>query len=368
MRRDIGCIIGVIILCLSCGTGFASESAKVRFTEQIDNVAFDAAVSGAEITQAVLYTTVLKPSDPSKDSFVIELFNQMLFQEEPQLELEELKDKNGRVKERCYFTRKNEERECCNYFFCDGAIGADTYEATFYFGIMDITSAQYGVSRYIYDRLECGDLPMMTAKEATTNMREIAEQLELNVEQTPYIARAYTMDEQLASTSGFHPYLKLVSQGNELTAENRAVVSAYGSDCYLITYRYTFDGIPVSYSYYYIESKDYFTLSCDVTALYNNRGLIRFFALNQYEVIDVSEAHELISWREAAECVAEDFSLILGVEPFVCREISLEYIPLAYDGCDIEREACLTPAWVFYFDDLDMTAVAVNAIDGQIIR
>lgn len=357
-------VIAILCLCLICETCCAETVARIA--KSSGNITFDANIYGANISQATVYKVALKASDSNMDSAIMELFDRILFRRTTMAEIFEERDADPFI-ERDYYTPEGKEQEHADYSFYEGAICASTYASGFYYGIMDIFR-QYDGACYIPDRLECGDLPMMSAKSAVIDLHDVAVQLGLNVEEAPYILRAYSMDNQLASSEGIHPYIQMVVQGNDLTAENRTIVSEYGSDCYFIAYRYAVDGIPVAYSYFYLESQDFFTPRSQVYALYNNDGMIAFASLNQFEIIESVESHTLITAEEAADKVAEHFSRILGIEPFVCKEISLEYVPLPYSGCDIAREAMLTPAWVFYFEGDNVTPVLVNAIDGTIIN
>jgi len=360
--------IGFVALCIILSASVSlGESAQMMNTV-LGNVVFEASVSGKETVYASVYKAVLKSSDPALDSEVIEYFNGIIFLQAPIKAVTE-----SRISSTCrnYYGRvlPNEyEGEKDYVSFYDGTIGAAVYEASFYSGLMDIFSLAYDGPRYIADRLVCGDLPGMSVDETVKSFKETAEHLGFTMEENPYILRAYSMDAEALAKTGIHSYTSLNIQGNDLLAENRAAVEKYGSDCYYVAYRYELDGIPLSYEYHYIESKDYFTLPCKIYGLFNNSGLMRFAGINQYEVIETCEQGAIVPYETAAQVMADDLNLILGIEPFVCKEIALEYIPLAYSGCNLEREACLTPAWVFYFESEDHVPVMVNAMSGKIIR
>ena len=363
-------IMTICLMCVFC-IGINMCYAETEELNKVDgNVAFNAKVYGADKKQAPMYKVVCKPYDADSDAAVIQLFNEKLFREQRVLKITtEQVNNEGRITEREYCTAEDIEHEFNSLFFYDGAIGANTYESSFYSGIMDITSLiEYDGACYIPERTKCGDLPMMTAKEAADDLKQVSMILALNVEDQPYIARAYSMDDRIAGKDGIHAFRQVIVQGVDLTAENRSIVSSYGPNCYLIVYRFEFDGIPVSYSYHYIESKDYTTLPSYVRALYNDQGMIRFFAYNQFAIQEPSETYDLISFDDAASKVALHLNQLLGVELFACKEISLEYVPLAYAGCNMEKEACLVPAWVFYFESYDVSPILVNAIDGSIIN
>lgn len=369
MKKLIGIVLSVCLCFCMCVNCCAERNQPMRLEQDTGNVIFDADIYGGDISRAALYKVELKKSDANMDNAAIAIFDRFIFRDGLKLSVfEAKKDQSGQVTERVYYTDASKERAAfC--FFHDGGIGASTYEAGFYYGIMDImASMQYSGECYIPDRLTCGDLPIMPVAEVTAEFKTICEQLELNVQSEPYIMRAYTMNEETLTKADIHPYRWMVIQGNDLMAENRQIVSEYGPDCYFVAYRYEVDKIPVSYSYHYIESKDYFTLPSFVQALYNDRGWIRIFAQNQFTILESSEHEPLITSTEAAQIAASYMNRILGVEPFVCKEISLEYVPLAYTGCDIEKEACLTPCWVFYFDGFDVKPIIINAFSGEMIE
>jgi hypothetical protein len=235
--------------------------------------------------------------------------------------------------------------------------------------MMDITSMlEYDGACYIEDRTVCGDLPMMTTEQVRSDMKGIMKTLALNAEDEPYILRAYSLDDELAAHPDIHPFREMVIQGVDLLEENREIVSSAGPNSYFVAYRYIFENIPVSYSYFYIESQDYSTLPSYVRGLYNDTGLIRFFAYNEFEIEEKSESYALVSFDAAAGVVSNELNQLIGIEPFVCREISLEYVPLAYSGGNIEREARLVPVWVFYFEDLNVEPILVNATSGEVIK
>lgn len=292
------------------------------------------------------------------------LFDRILFRRDETAYI--LEESDGDSHFRDYYTAEGKKQEWADYGFNDGAIFAGTYESSFYSGIMDIFK-QYDAACYIPDRLECGDLPAMSAESVAADLHDVAVQLGLNIESTPYILRAYSMNDELAAHEGIHPFLQIVIQGNDLTDKNREIVTRDGGDCYFVAYRFAMDNIPIPYSYFYLESQDFFTMYSFVYALYNREGMTSFAVLNQFETTESGNPQKLIAANEAAEKVAEDLNMILGVDSFICKEISLEYVPLAFRGCDIEREAMLTPVWVFYFEGYDIAPVLINAIDGTVI-
>lgn len=352
----------ILFLCLICGTCWGESSDRIKQT--IGNVTFDAELSGKGISEAAIYKVRLKASDPNMDKTIMDLFDRILFRRSTTADILEKID--GDLPIRNYYTAEGKKQEWADYSFNDGTISAGTYDSSYYTGIMDIFR-QYDGACYIPDRLQCGDLPTMSAESVAVDLHDVAVQLCLNIESTPYVLRAYSMNDKLASSKGIHPFLQMVIQGNDLTAENREIVSMGGGDCYFVAYRFAIDRIPVSYSYFYLEFQDFFTVRSHVYALYNNDGMISFVSLNQFEITESGNLQGLISANEAAEKVAEDLGKILGVDSFICKEIALEYVPLAFSGCDIEREAMLTPVWVFYFEGNDITPVLINAIDGTMI-
>ncbi len=350
-------------VCLAENLGFE----ELDYTE--GNVIFDAKVFGSDKSHAPVHKVMCKTYNPEKDNEIIQYLSEKIPHENGELKiLKEEKDDCGRIVEREYGTDLDVAREFNSYYFYDGTIGANTYESSFYRGVMDITSLlEYDGACYIPNRTGCGNLPGMTSQEAAQDLLQISQELGLNIEATPYILCAYSMDSEIVGKNGIRAYRQMIVQGNDLTAENLSVISSYGSNCYLIAYRYEFNGIPVSYSYHYIESKDYTTLLSHVQALYNDRGLIQFCAFKQLDLQETSNEYELVTVEFAATKLAEHLNQILGVEPFVCKEISLEYIPFAYKGCDLEHEAVLIPSWVFYFDNPEITPILMNAVDGTII-
>lgn len=355
-------VLLILCMCLICGICWGESSDRIEQT--IGNVAFDAEVSGTGISEAAIYKVRLRTSDSNMDRVIMQLFDRILFRRSTTADILEKID--GDLPIRNYYTADGKKQEWADYSFNDGTISAGTYDSSYYTGIMDIFR-QYDGACYIPDRLRCGDLPTMSAESVAEDLHDVAVQLYLNIESTPYIMRAYSMNDKLASSKGIHPFLQMVIQGNDLTAENREIVSKGGGDCYFVAYRFAIDSIPVSYSYFYMESKDYCTMRSHVYALYNNDGMISFVSLNQFEIVESGNLQGLIAVNEAAEKVAEDLGKILGIDSFVCKEISLEYVPLGFSGCDIEREAMLTPAWVFYFEGDDIAPVLINAIDGTMI-
>lgn len=365
MKRIRKVLAGVLaLMCLGGNTCWADAgSDRMEFTD--GNVSFDAIVYGAEHTEAPILQVRCKPYDPNIETQALQWFNEKIFREDREWALiNERFDAEGRLNGREYNAGSGDE----SYFY-DGSFGAYTHEATFYDGIMDVTSMlNYDGACYISDRTVCGDLPMMTAQQASEDLLEFSKRFDLSLEDEPYILRAYSMDEDIAGQHGIHPFRQVIVRENDLTEENRAVVREYGPNCYFIVYRYLFDGIPVSNSYYYIESQDYFTLASHVEALYNDSGMGYYRVYNAFVVEEEGVSQPLLDVETAAGKLTEYLNLILGVEPFVCKEISLEYIPLAYKGCDLETEAQLTPAWVFLFDNAEVTPILVNAIDGTIIR
>lgn len=352
----------MLCLCLICGSCWAESSDHMEQT--IGNVIFDADVSGTDISQAAIYKVKRKASDPNMDKTIMDLFDRILFRRSETTYI--LEETDGDFLNRCYYTSEGKKHEWADYIFTDGTILAGTYESGFYSGIMDIFK-QYDAACYIPDRLECGDLPAMSAESVAADLHDVAMQLGLNIESTPYILRAYSLNNELTASEGIHPFLQMVIQGNDLTAENREMVARDGGDCYFVAYRFSIDNIPIPYSYFYLESQDFFTMSSHVYAMYNQEGITSFAVLNQFQIAESGNPQKLIAANEAAEKVAEDLNMILGVDSFICREISLEYVPLGFKGCDIEREAMLTPVWVFYFEGDDIAPVLVNAIDGTII-
>lgn len=362
MRKMLACLLG--LMCLgnySCWADMVSD--KMEFTN--GNVNFDAAVYGTEHTEAPILKVRCKPYDPNIEAQALQWFNEKIFREDRKWAVSnQWFDAEGRLNGQEYDA---EDGDGC--YFYDGSLGAYTHEATFYNGIMDLTSMlSYDGACYIPDRTVCGDLPIMTAQQASADLLEFSRRFDLNLEDEPYILRAYSMDEDIAGQQGIHPFRNVVIRGNDLTEENHAVVQDYGSHCYFIVYRYLFDGIPVSNSYYYIESQDYTTLTSHVDALYNDSGMGYYHVYNAFVVEEEGTPQPLLDAEAAAAKLVEYLDLTLGVEPFVCKEISLEYIPLAYKGCDLETEAQLTPAWVFLFENAEVAPILVNAIDGTVIH
>lgn len=362
IRKVLVCLLG--LMCLGdyiCWADTVSD--RLEFTD--GNVSFAAAVYGTEHIEASILQVRCKPYDPNTEAQSLQWLNEKIFREDRKWEVSnQWFDAEGRLNGQEYDA---EDGDGC--YFYDGSFGAYTYEATFYDGIMDVTSMlNYDGACYISDRTVCGDLPMMTAQQASEDLLEFSRRFDLNLEDEPYILRAYSMDEDLAGQQGIYPFRQVIVRENDLTEENRTIVQEYGPNCYFIVYRYLFDGIPVSNSYYYIESQDYFTLTSHVEALYNDSGMGYYRVYNAFVVEEEGVPQPLLDVETAAGKLTEYLNLILGVEPFICKEISLEYIPLAYKGCDLETEAQLTPAWVFLFDNAEVTPILVNAIDGTIIH
>lgn len=368
-----------IIVAFACAASGYAEPAEVygveMYSAENGNVIFNATVYGTNIGKLPVYKVMLMPYDQTKDAERIEIFGNVLFEDHPELHEADVRlDEDGRIMSRSYLTLCEDESRRYGCSFSDGCIGANTYEATFYPGVMDIWSMlHFDRAVYIPEKTTCADLPMMPVVGVVEDFQRLLQELEISTpeiptEGSPYVLRAYSLDENICTQAGVYPFMQVIIQGNDLTAENREMIRRYGPNCYMIAFRYNLGGVPVSYESYYIESRDYATLGSRINALYNDRGFIQFYAWNQFLIVESSEACPILTVEEAAEQVANYLNPLLGMPRFVCREIRLEYLPLAYDGCDVTKEAQLTPVWIFLFEDQSSVSILVNALDGSVIQ
>ncbi len=363
----------IAVFLLSEGRSFAdSQYTSWSYEEENGCVLFDAEVYGMEDASLPIIRAALKQYDPDDDETFYEYIKDRIFSGDDTFSLSSEQSNDERITARTYSSLNDYDidemgnQEPSYYYFRDGSFGAVRYFYYDYTSVMDLFK-QYNGLCYIPDRLTCGTLPMLSPEDAAAEIDQVAQTFGCSIEETPYILRAYSMDGNRLSQKGVHSYDQLAVNGTDLTAANWEIISQNGSDCYFVAYRFTFYGVPVTYDTVYIESQDYFTIYSSVSGAYNDGGMMYFAAQNQMSAVETFDAQTILSSSAAADVIANDLNGLLGVGQFVCKEISLEYLPLGYEGCDLETQAELTPAWIFYFDN-GVAPMMVNALTGKIIR
>lgn len=348
MIRERGFWLAVSILLtasMCVGAAQAAEGLPARehwtYQEDFPCVRFDASVYGVKSGELpVLRASLHKLTQPEMDS-AMAVLNPELFSGEIQLEVTREEWNGDSLAVKYYASPEYKAADDPNYYFYDGTLCGNRFEWQAY---APQVYAPFQWMAYRPDRLTCASLQFCPPEAVASDARRIIQALGLDVEGDVFAIDAYSLN----GAAGYSPYI------------------------YTLTYRFCYEGIPISPYMFEIPTKDAYTLAPSVFLLYNEDGLMNFSVRQMLDVAGAAEPRRLVELSRAVEAVVAHKRQVLGVRPPVCREIALEYVPVPFAGGDVERDADLIPCWVFYFEDpteaeAEVDIMLVNAITGKIV-